>query len=343
MSDLTISARSPNDPFGAAKPPIIVALGGNAITAGGSEGNIEEQFEQTRRTAMSLADTIERGYRLVITHGNGPQVGNILRRVEIASSELYPIPLEVCVADTQAGMGYMIGQCLTNEMLKRGHQIRATTIVTSVLIDADDPAFRTPTKPIGPRLNKEVADRHVQRDGWQIGEVEPGQFRRIVPSPHPRSILELETIAALVDQGELVICCGGGGIPVLLSHGAYQGAPAVIDKDRTSCLLGTQLKAACLAMLTDVECVYIDYGKKTQRSVTRMTVDEAEAWVQQAQFPAGSMLPKIEAAIDFVRATRRFRRRGDHRAQRQAAGSAGRQNRNASCGGVKNTTNAARQ
>jgi carbamate kinase len=300
MSQAAFADCSVNTLSGAVPPLVIVALGGNAITTAGTEGNIDQQFEQTRQTAIALADTIERSYRLVITHGNGPQVGNILRRVEIASSELYPIPLEVCVADTQAGMGYMIGQCLINELLKRGREIRATTVVTSVLIDADDPAFRTPTKAIGHRMSRSVAELHVQRDGWQICESEPGQFRRVVPSPRPRQILEFETIAGLVNQGELVICCGGGGIPVLLNNGAYRGAPAVIDKDYTSCMLGTQLNATHLAILTDEEHVYLDYGKTTQRALQRLTVTEARSLIQQGHFPASSMLPKIEAAAEFV-------------------------------------------
>jgi carbamate kinase len=297
MSNATNSTGKPQG----ASPLVVVALGGNAIAAPGTEGNIDEQFQQTRHTAVALADAIVRGYRLVITHGNGPQVGSILRRVEIASSELYPIPLEVCVADTQAGMGYMISQCLTNEMLKRGHDLLAPTIVTTVLVDDQDPAFENPTKPIGPRLAKADAELHVQRDGWQICETDPGQFRRIVPSPQPTKILELDTIAALVELGELVICCGGGGIPVIWSNNAYRGAPAVIDKDLTSAMLATQLQATQLVILTPVEHAYIDYRKSTQRALERLTVREAEELVKQGHFTAGSMLPKMEAAMSFVR------------------------------------------
>ncbi|MEM8681588.1 MAG: carbamate kinase, partial [Planctomycetota bacterium] len=281
-------------------PTAVVALGGNAISVAGKEGNIEDQFEQTRRTAKSLVDAIEAGYRLVITHGNGPQVGNILRRVEIASHELYPIPLEVCVADTQAGMGYMIGQCLANEGTRRGHPLRTTTIVTSVRVDAADPAFENPTKPIGPQLSKADAETHVTRDGWQVIEVESGRYRRIVPSPRPTEILEIGTISALVERDEVVICCGGGGIPVLIEGGRYRGAAAVVDKDRTSCLLALGLKVPRLVMLTDVDHVCVDFRKPTEQPLAHVTVAEARRLVAAGHFPAGSMQPKMEAAVDFV-------------------------------------------
>jgi carbamate kinase len=284
---------------------VVVALGGNAISSVGEQGTIEEQFAHTQHAVRVVCDVIEDGYQLVITHGNGPQVGNVLRRVELARRELYPLPLEVCVADTQAGMGYMIGQCLTNELLRRGRERLTSTIVTTVLVDASDPAFRHPSKPIGPRLSASDAAEHVERDGWQVREVEPGEFQRIVPSPRPKKILELKTIAALVERGELVICCGGGGIPVLWTEGAYQGAPAVIDKDLTSAMLATQLDADFLIMLTSVDHAYINYGKSTQSALGPVTVDEAEELIRQGQFADGSMLPKMEAAIEFVRTSAR--------------------------------------
>ena len=297
----------------------VIALGGNAISVAGKEGNIEDQFEQTRRTAVALVDAIEAGYRLIITHGNGPQVGNILRRVELASHELYPIPLEVCVADTQAGMGYMIGQCLTNEAAARGRQLRTSTIVTSVRVDANDPAFAAPSKPIGPRLTKVDADAHVARDGWRVTEVEPQVFRRIVPSPKPTEILEMSTIDALVDHEEVVICCGGGGIPVIEDGGTYRGAAAVVDKDRTSCLLATGLEAQRLVMLTDVDHVCLNFQQPSEQPLGVVTADQAETLTAQGHFPPGSMQPKMEAAIEFVRAQSPPRCGGDHYAYRKPA------------------------
>ena len=281
---------------------LVVALGGNAISAPGKIGTIDEQFAQVSETAEHLCDAIERGYQLVVTHGNGPQVGNILRRVEIASSELYPIPLEVCVADTQAGMGYMIAQCLANAMGRRNLTSDVTCIVTTVLINRDDPAFNDANKPIGPVLTAAQAESHRVRDGWDVREVEPGRFRRVVPSPLPRKIIEMPAIERLVDAGEIVVCCGGGGIPVAVDQwGNVRGAAAVIDKDRTTSLLAKNLQAETLVILTAVEHASINFGKPNEQRLDRLTADEAEAHLQAGQFGAGSMLPKIEAAIDFVR------------------------------------------
>src|SRR3990172_7588102 len=187
---------------------LVVALGGNAISAPGKIGTIDEQFEQVSQTAESLCDAIERGYQLVVTHGNGPQVGNILRRVEIARSELYPIPLEVCVADTQAGMGYMIAQCLSNAMNRRNLTCDVTAVVTTVLVDADDPAFQEATKAIGPAMTAAQSESHRANDGWQIRDEGGGRFRRVVPSPLPRKIIEMPAIERLVDAGQIVVCCG---------------------------------------------------------------------------------------------------------------------------------------
>ena len=182
---------------------LVVALGGNAISAPGKIGTIDEQFAQVAETAESLCDAIERGYQLVITHGNGPQVGNILRRVELARSELYPIPLEVCVADTQAGMGYMIAQCLSNAMGRRHLMTDVTTVVTTVLIDRDDPAFQEATKAIGPILTPGQAEAHRTNDGWKVRDEGGGKFRRLVASPHPRKIIEILAIERLVEAGEI--------------------------------------------------------------------------------------------------------------------------------------------
>lgn len=280
---------------------LVVALGGNAISAPGKVGDIDEQFSQVSATAEVLCDAIERGYQLVVTHGNGPQVGNILRRVELARSELYPIPLEVCVADTQAGMGYMIAQCLSNAMNRRNLTCDVTAVVTTVLVDPNDPAFDDPNKAIGPMLTEAQADVHRTKDGWQIRDEGKGRFRRVVSSPQPRKIIEMPAIDRLVDAGQVVVCCGGGGIPVAVdSNGVVRGVPAVIDKDRTTGLLARHLQAPTLVILTAVEYACINYGKPDEQSLKQITADEAEKYLKANQFGAGSMRPKIETAIDFV-------------------------------------------
>jgi len=280
---------------------IVVALGGNALCPAGSAGNIPQQFARTRETVVPLADLIEHGHQLLITHGNGPQVGNILRRVEIASKEVYPIDLGLCVADSQAGMGYMICQCLTNEFRKRGRDVQGCTIVTTVLVDRDDPAFADPTKPIGPFLSAEEAERHRREEGWHLIEVPGRGMRRVVPSPRPLQIKELDLIRQLYDSGRQVVAVGGGGIPVIdKPGGGYEGVEAVIDKDLSAALLALGVEADLLAVLTDQPCVYADFGKPSQQALTRLTVSEARRLLEAGQFPPGSMGPKIQAAIDFL-------------------------------------------
>ncbi len=285
-----------------ARNKLVVALGGNAISAPGKIGTIEEQFAQVTETAEVLCDAVERGYQLIVTHGNGPQVGNILRRVELARSELYTIPLEVCVADTQAGMGYMIAQCLSNAMGKRHLTLDVTAIVTTVLVNSDDPAFQEATKAIGPILTAEQAETHRANEGWLIRDEGNGKFRRVVPSPLPRRIIEMPAIEKLVNVGQIVVCCGGGGIPVSCdSQGIIRGAAAVIDKDRTTGLLARHLEAPLLVILTAVEYACLNYGKPDEKRLVEIGADEAEAYLNEGQFGAGSMRPKIETAIDFVR------------------------------------------
>jgi carbamate kinase len=279
---------------------LVVALGGNAISAPGKVGTIDEQFEQVAQSAEFLCDAVERGHQLIVTHGNGPQVGNILRRVELASSELYPIPLEVCVADTQAGMGYMIAQCLSNALGRRNLIYDVTAVVTTVLVDQADPAFGQPSKPIGPPLTPAQAEAHRTKDGWHVQQM-GGHFRRVVPSPLPKKIIELPAIRHLVHAGQIVVCCGGGGVPVYVdSDGVVHGAAAVIDKDRTTGLLAHQLEVRTLVILTAVEHAYLDYDTPKQQPLRMLTSKEAQAHLDAGQFGAGSMRPKIETAIDFV-------------------------------------------
>ncbi|MGI9429031.1 MAG: carbamate kinase [Bythopirellula sp.] len=280
---------------------LVVALGGNAISTPGEQGTIYQQFMHSRESAELLCDAIQAGYQLVITHGNGPQVGNILRRSEIAASELYPIPLDVCVADTQAGMGYMIAQSLMNEFSGRQQSVAVTTIVTTVEVDRQDPAFGAPNKPIGPRLNAADAQAHQQDDGWDIVKLDDQVYRRVVASPQPQKIEELSIIRRLVDAGELVICCGGGGIPVYRNEqGLLKGAAAVIDKDLTTALLARELDISTLVMLTSVDRVYLNFGRRDQRALDEITREQAQQYLDDGQFEAGSMAPKIEAAIDFL-------------------------------------------
>jgi carbamate kinase len=281
---------------------LVVALGGNAISAPGKVGDIDEQFAQVSETAEVLCDAIERGYQLIVTHGNGPQVGNILRRVELARSELYPIPLEVCVADTQAGMGYMIAQCLSNSMNRRNLTCDVTAVVTTVLVDPDDPAFGDPTKAIGPVLTEAQAEVHRTKDGWQVRDEGKGRFRRVVPSPLPRKIIEMPAIDRLVDAGQIVVCCGGGGIPVAVdSQGRVRGVAAVIDKDRTTGLLARHIQAPTLVILTAVEYACINFGQPNEQRLEQISAADAQIHLDAGQFGAGSMRPKIETSIDFVR------------------------------------------
>lgn len=280
---------------------IVVALGGNAISGFGDKGDIPSQFGRSRETAVALAGLIEAGHRLLITHGNGPQVGNILRRVELSAHEVYPIDLGLCVADSQAGMGYMLCQCLQNEMLKRGREVRPATIITTVLFERADPHFTHPTKPIGIYYTAEQAERHRQDDGWVLREIPGRGFRRVVPSPAPKRIMELPLIRRLFDAGEVLVVAGGGGIPVVYSEGwGYEGLEAVIDKDLTAALLAVGVQADTLAILTDEEHVWLRYGRPDAKRLSRVTVAEAQRWLDAGEFPEGSMGPKVQAAINFV-------------------------------------------
>jgi carbamate kinase len=281
---------------------IVVALGGNAISRPGQEGNVEQQFENTSYTAGHLADLIASGYQLVITHGNGPQVGNVLRRVELAARELYRLPLHICGAHTQGGMGFMIAQCINNALVQRPVERRVTAVVTSVEVDPTDPALENPTKPIGSFYRKDKAEELQRRHGWEMVHVPRQGYRRVVPSPAPKAVVEADLIRRLVDAGELLVIGGGGGIPVARNGaGQLHGIEAVIDKDRTAALIGRLLDAPVLLIVTSVERVSLDYGTERERPLERMTAAEACRYLDEGQFPPGSMGPKIEAAIEFLR------------------------------------------
>ncbi len=283
---------------------IVVALGGNAISLPAEEGNVDQQFANSRITAKALADLVVAGHQLVITHGNGPQIGNFLLRNEAAAGVIYPLPMEVAVAHVQGGMGYMIAQTLMNELASRGNDSVVTTFVTNILVDFDDPSFRNPTKPVGRVLPKDIADHHVDKEGWAITEVAPGKYRRVVPSPYPRRIMEIESIRRAVYAGDLLVACGGGGIPVVHDpRKGLCGMAAVIDKDLASALLAAELDADAMMMLTNVDHVSIYFGKPDEQAIDHMTVEQARQWLDEGQFPVGSMGPKIEGTVNFLEAS----------------------------------------
>lgn len=280
----------------------VVAIGGNSITRRGEVGTIPEQYRNARDTCAHVAGLVADGWRVVLTHGNGPQVGNVLLRVQMAMPQVYPLPLDVCDSDTQGGMGYMLQQVLGNELRARGSPVQVATLITQVVVGRDDPAFRKPTKPVGRFYTKEEAAALAREQGWTVVEDAGRGWRRVVPSPAPLEIVELGAIRTLVDGGVIAIAVGGGGIPVVREGSALSGVEAVVDKDRSSALLANGLGADLFLITTGVERVALDYGKPTQREVERLTVAEARRHLAAGQFPAGSMGPKIEAACAFVEA-----------------------------------------
>jgi len=278
----------------------VVAIGGNSLIKDKDHQTVPDQFTTTRETCVHIADMIEQGWEVVITHGNGPQVGFILLRSELASHVLHTVPLDSCGADTQGAIGYMIQQSLGNEFQTRGIQKPVVTVVTQVVVDKDDPAFGNPTKPIGPFYDEARAKRYRDEEGWHIMEDAGRGWRRVVPSPIPRRIVEQEAIKALIGLEFVVIGVGGGGIPVVEEDGSLRGVEAVIDKDYASGLLATGIKADLFLISTAVEKVALNYGKPNQVALERMTLAEAKRYLQEGHFPPGSMGPKIEAVIKFL-------------------------------------------
>ncbi|GFN22338.1 carbamate kinase [Thermanaeromonas sp. C210] len=282
---------------------VVLAFGGNAIIRPGQKGTYEEQKANIQETCRQLVDLVRDGYRLVLTHGNGPQVGNILIKNEVAKDVVPPMPLDVLVSDTQASIGYIIQQTLSYELARAGLKVPTVSIVTQVVVDPSDPAFQNPTKPIGPFYSEQEARKLIEEKGYQMVEDSNRGWRRVVPSPKPLEIVEKEAVKALLQAGIIVVAAGGGGIPVVRKpDGSLEGVEAVIDKDRAARLLASEVGAEFLFLLTEVEQVYLDFGKPTQRAVSRLTVEEAKKYLAEGQFPPGSMGPKIEAAISFVEA-----------------------------------------
>jgi carbamate kinase len=280
---------------------VLVAVGGNSLIRSGQRGTIREQLENARLTAGQIAELALLGYRIVITHGNGPQVGSQLLRSEAAASQTYSQPLDICVAATQGEIGYIIQNSLQSELRKRRKEIEVVTVVTQVVVDKTDPAFRNPSKPIGPFYHKEDAERKRDELGWAIIEDAARGYRRIVPSPSPVSILENNIIRKCLDQNIMVIAVGGGGIPVIVENEDIQGVEAVVDKDRSSAVLANELGVSYMIISTDVDFVYLDYKKSGQVAIDEMSIAEAKNYLEQGQFATGSMRPKIESAIDFIR------------------------------------------
>jgi carbamate kinase len=284
----------------------VVALGGNAMQRPGGDDSVEGDFDRTAETAGHLVAFAAAGRRLVVTHGNGPQVGNHLLRSELGMEQggLPYLPLDVCVADTQGGMGYMLQQCLSNAFHDAGIPAVVASLVTQVIVDAEDPAFDEPSKPVGEMISADKVNEY-QRLGWKLRE-DParGGWRRVVASPDPTEIVEAYAIRTMVAEGVIVVAAGGGGVPVVQDErGRLAGAPAVVDKDLASALLATDLKADALLILTDVERVCLDFGGPNERPLDRISVAEVTELQQEGQFPAGSMGPKVEAVRRFVTAT----------------------------------------
>lgn len=286
------------------KRTIVVAIGGNSLITDRSHQTVPDQYHAIEATCGHLTALLqERDVRLVITHGNGPQVGFILQRSELASATLHQVPLDSCVADTQGAIGYQIQRALRNAFDKVGLARQAVTVVTQALVDAHDPAFQHPAKPIGSFLTKERAEEHAVKDGWVVAEDAGRGWRRVVSSPEPKAILELDAVNALLDAGFVVIAAGGGGIAVVRDeHGELDGATAVVDKDLASSLLARELRAEQLFISTAVEKVCLDFGTPAQRAIDAMTAAEARRYIAEGHFRPGSMLPKVEALVTFVEA-----------------------------------------
>ena len=283
-------------------PLAVIAIGGNSLIADSKKMSVADQYAAAGETSHHIAALVAAGYRVVITHGNGPQVGFILLRSDLAKGRLHEVPLESCVADTQGAIGYQVGQTLANELRRRGLDKPIATVVTQVRVDPDDPAFADPSKPIGPFYTKEEADAYRTNEGWALKEDAGRGWRRVVASPKPLEILEEATIRCLLDNDTIVIAVGGGGIPVVRgADGNLSGCAAVIDKDLASCLLAKRLKADLFIISTAVDKVAIHYKKPDQRELDRLTIAEAERYMAEGEFPAGSMGPKIAAAVDFLK------------------------------------------
>ncbi len=280
---------------------MLIAIGGNSLIRAGEKGTVAEQRVNARRTAAAIVELIRAGYQIVITHGNGPQVGAQLLRAERASDQVPGQSLDICGAASQGEIGYLLCQSLCSELSAAGLNVPVVSVITQTVVRADDPAMQHPTKPIGPFYSRVVAEERQRQLGWEIIEDAARGYRRVVPSPEPVEIIELDSICSLFRKGVLVVACGGGGIPVIRCGGELKGIEAVIDKDRASALLASELGFDTFAISTDVGFVYLDYKKPTQRSLDRVTASELQRYWRAGQFPPGNMGPKVESALNFLR------------------------------------------
>jgi carbamate kinase len=279
----------------------VLAIGGNSLIKDKNSVSLSSQYEAVKETAKYIADLIAEGLSMVITHGNGPQVGFIYRRGELARHELPLIPLDICGADTQGAIGYMIQKALLNEFRIRGITKKMTTVLTQTIVDRNDPSFEYPTKPIGSFMSEEEALVNKREFGWQVVEDAGRGFRRVVPSPIPREIIELDVIKLLVESGYIVIAAGGGGIPVIRNkHGDLEGVEAVIDKDLVSALLAKNLGADTFIISTAVDAAYLNFGKADQKPISGTVLSEIKQFLADGHFKPGSMKPKMEAIIQFL-------------------------------------------
>jgi carbamate kinase len=279
----------------------VVAVGGNALIKDKNHQTVPDQYQAAAETMKHIANMIVDGWDVVVTHGNGPQVGFILRRSELASHELHEVPLDYCGADTQGAIGYMFQQALHNEFRLRGINKQAATVVTQTIVDRNDPAFENPTKPIGSFMDEASAREKMAKEGWTMVEDAGRGWRRVVPSPIPQTIVEADAIRSLIDHGFVVVAVGGGGIPVMqLDNGNLTGVEAVIDKDFGSAILASMINADLFLISTAVEKVAINFNKPDQKWLDTMTVAEARKYLAEGQFAKGSMLPKIEAILKFM-------------------------------------------
>lgn len=284
-------------------PPIaLVAMGGHAFVGKGEAGTFEDNERNAKEIAKKLMHLVERDYRLCVTHGNGPQVGNLLVQQE-QTRDVPPMPLDVLVAMTEGSLGYILQKSLINQIDSRPDSRYVVTVVTQVAVDSEDPAFKDPSKPIGPYLTREVAQERKKERGWHVAEDSQGRWRRVVPSPAPKRVLQRHMIREAVCAGHIVVAAGGGGIPVVEDdHGIYRGVEGVIDKDLTSSVLAHDIGAELLIILTAVPKVFLHFGKPEQRALTAVTLDEVERLYSEGHFPRGSMGPKVRAVIQFLKA-----------------------------------------
>ncbi|MBG0766122.1 MAG: carbamate kinase [Spirochaetaceae bacterium] len=283
---------------------IVIAIGGNSLIEDPKHVTVAAQYEAARKTASHIAKLVKAGHRVVIAHGNGPQVGFILLRSEFSRSILHTVPLDSCVADTQGSIGYQLQMALKNEFNRIQMNPQVATVVTQVEVSDDDPSFQKPTKPIGSFMSKEDAQYHMEKDGWICTEDAGRGYRRVVASPKPKAIVEIDTIRTMLENRIIVIAGGGGGIPVVRDEDGYlSGREAVIDKDLAAALMAKELKADLFVISTAVEKVCLNFGKPNQKTLDTITTEEADQYISEGHFAPGSMLPKVQAIVDFVHST----------------------------------------